>query len=67
MTEEISVQQIFTATIITRVKAVVYESVSLQNIVKRYAGLLNYSRQLWARKPHPKSSAANKVSPIKYR
>jgi len=42
--------------------AVVCESVSLQKIVKR---LLNYSRQLWARKPHSKSSAANKLSPIK--
>jgi RNA polymerase sigma factor (sigma-70 family) len=40
---------------------VVCESVSLQKIVKRYAGLLNYSRQLWARKPHSKSSAANRL------
>jgi hypothetical protein len=37
--------------------AVVCESVSLQKIVKR---LLNYSHQLWARKPHSKSSAANR-------
>jgi hypothetical protein len=31
-------------------QAVVCESVSLQKIVKRYAGLLNCSRQLWAGK-----------------